>query len=69
MVERLFNEWPDAIPLNYLCGNGQLDETNSLSILRFMLDVDPELPMYAADGELPIHRAVISKSTKFCKAD
>eukprot|EP00574_Skeletonema_japonicum_P004510 CAMPEP_0201718608 /NCGR_PEP_ID=MMETSP0593-20130828/4083_1 /ASSEMBLY_ACC=CAM_ASM_000672 /TAXON_ID=267983 /ORGANISM="Skeletonema japonicum, Strain CCMP2506" /LENGTH=789 /DNA_ID=CAMNT_0048208949 /DNA_START=76 /DNA_END=2445 /DNA_ORIENTATION=+ len=77
VVERLFNAWPEAmhmrstglgsLPISILCENGHMDETNSLSILRFMLDVGPDLPMYSSDTYLPIHHAVAAKSTNFCK--
>jgi len=77
VVELLYNAWPEVLhtrdscfgnlPIHCLCENGQMDEINSLSILRFMLDVDPDLPIYSADNRLPIHSAVGAKSTNFCK--
>ena len=52
-----------------LCCNGDLDETNSLNILRFMLNIDPILPteVDVDNGYLPIHYATQYKSTAFCK--
>ena len=56
------------LPIDCLCCNVDLDDTNSIDILRFMLSIDPTLPRevdYA--GCLPIHLAVANKSTIFCK--
>ena len=58
----------NRLPIIYLCRNGDLDETNSLNILRFMLNIDPALPReLVGNGYLPTHDAVMYKSTAFCK--
>ena len=47
-----------------------LDDTNSIDILRFMLEIDPTLPRELHgddDGRLPIHLLLQYKSTAFCK--
>ena len=76
VVEQLCNMFPESItsrddfgdiPLHALCWNEKLDETASLEILRCMLSLDPDLPRYISDGHLPIHHAVTTKSTSFCK--
>ena len=79
IVKLLHNTLPEALrlrdgdgylPIHHLCRNGDLDETNSLNILRFMLSIDPTLPReLQVDGNdcLPIHYAVANKSTAFCK--
>ena len=59
-----------SLPIHRLCMNGRLDETNSMDILRFMLEIDPNLPRELQvddDDYLPIHCAVKYKSTAFCK--
>ena len=74
----LHNTWPGALqlrdddgwlPLHILCCNDDLDDTNSLDILRFMLEIDPNLSreIDGADGRLPVQMAVQFKSTRFCK--
>ena len=77
IVQLLHDIWPEAIqlrdddgylPIHYLCCNKKLDETNSLDILRFMLEVDPNLPREVdGNGWLPLLSAVDNKSTAFCK--
>jgi len=76
VVESLYNMWPELIitrdefediPLHSLCRNEKLDEIASLEILRFMLNMDPDLPRYVSDGHLPIHHAITTKPTSFCK--
>ena len=53
IVQCLYNILPGALqlrdndrrlPIHYLCCNKALDETNSLDILQFMLEIDPTLP-------------------------
>ena len=77
IVQLLFNTWPEALrlrdgygclPIHHLCLNKKLDDTNSLDILRFMLNIDPTLPREVEDaGYLPLHVAVTYKSTVLCK--
>ena len=78
IVQLLYNTLPGALhlrdddygwlPIHSLCMNEKLDDTNSLDILRFMLEVDSTLPREVVDdGYLPIHYAVTNKSTAFCK--
>ena len=78
IVQLLHNTLPEALqlrdddgylPIHYLSGNEYLDDTNSIDILRFMLDIDPNLPREVEDdrGRLPIHVAVMDKSSAFCK--
>ena len=77
IVQLLHSTWPGALrlrddngyfPIHYLCLNKNLDETASLDILRFMLEVDPTLPReLMGNGCLPIHDAALFKSTAFCK--
>ena len=78
IVQLLYNSLPGALrlrdddgdlPIHTLCLNKDLDDTNSLDILRFMLNIDPTLPREVGDtdGYLPIHNAVMYKSTTFCK--
>jgi len=52
IVQLLYNTLPGAfllraddgsLPIHELCCNGDLDDNNSLDILRFMLEVDPNL--------------------------
>jgi len=81
VVQMLYNSWPEAIhvssvhnelPIHELCCNAMLANTTALSILRFMLSIDPTL-VRERDGldYLPIHHAVRSaanrKSLEFCK--
>ena len=77
IVQLLYNTVPGvlrlrgddgSLPIHNLCRNGDLDETNSLDILRFMLKVDHTLPREVDDNDnLPIHNAVCYTSTAFCK--
>ena len=77
IVRLLYNTLPGALqlrdnygwlPIHRLCRNRDLDDTASLDILRFMLEVDPNLPREVAGNVcLPIHYAVDRKSTTFCK--
>ena len=78
IVQLLYNILPGALrlrdgaeylPIHHLCCNVDLDDTNSIDILRFMLDIDPNLSreVVGDDGYLPIHYAVDNKSTAFCK--
>ena len=77
MVQLLYNTLPEAfrlrnndgdLPIHSLCCNKDLDETNSLDILRFMLSIDPTLSReVVGGGYLPIHYAVMETSTTFCK--
>ena len=77
IVQLLYNTWTGALrlrnnhgnlPIHHLCCNYDLDDTNSLDILRFMLHNDPNLPREGSDdGYLAIHFAVIYKSSAFCK--
>ena len=55
------------LPIHSLCRNKNLDEKNSLDILQFMLSIDPTLPREMGNGCLPVHLAVMYKSTVFCK--
>ena len=54
------------LPIHRLCLNKDLDDTASIDLLRFMLEIDPTLPR-DNDGCLPIHYAVQYKSSAFCK--
>ena len=80
VVKFIFNLWPGALsqrhfhrgggflPIHFLCFCS--DGTASLDILRFMLSINPNLPRERDgqnDSQLPIHHAVGSKSTAFCK--
>ena len=76
IVQLLYNILPEALrlrddgdlPIHHLCCNKDLDETASIDILRFMLEIDPTLPRELnGDDWLPIHLAVEYKSTIFCK--
>ena len=77
IVQLLHNTLPEALrlrddfgdlPIHHLCLNKDLDETVAVDILRFMLEVDPNLVRgvgYA--GHLPIYDAVqANKSSAFC---
>ena len=56
------------LPIHWLCRNEYLDDTTSLDILQFMLEIDHTLPReVGGGGYLPIHRAAVDKSTAFCK--
>ena len=78
VVQFIYNAWPEAIsigcsrgrfPIHELCLHEILDDnTHSLDILRFMLDIDPSL-VREGDEEmfLPIHLAVDGMSFAFCK--
>ena len=77
MVQLLHNTLPGALqlsdnygslPIHRLCCNQELDGTNSLDILRFMLSIDPTLAREVdGDDYLPINVAVEYKSIAFCK--
>ena len=77
IVELLFNSIPegnrdlidghDKHPIHSLCANRKLDDDVSLEILRFLLDIDPTLPQVRDTIKIPIHYAVMAKSTEFCK--
>jgi len=77
IVELLFNSIPeenrnlidghDKHPIHQLCANKKLDDDVSLEILQFMLDIDPSLPQMLDTIKIPIHYAVMAKSTEFCK--
>ena len=77
IVQLLYNTFPEALrlrdnygrlPIHRLCRNKGLDDTTSLDILQFMLEIGPNLPRETTDrGDLPIHDAVCYKSTAFCK--
>ena len=76
IVQLLYNIWPGVLqlrdgagwlPIHRLCCNGDLDDTTSLDILRFMLSIDPTLLREVVGNWLPIHHAVEYKSTTFCK--
>ena len=48
--------------------NERLNETTSIDILQFMLEIDPTLPRGVDDDDyLPIYYAINRKSTAFCK--
>ena len=77
IVQLIYNTFPGALrlrdnagdlPIHSLCCNKDLDKTNSLDILRFRLSIDPTLSReVVGGGYLPIHYAVMEKSTSFCK--
>ena len=78
IVKLLYNTLPGALwlrnnfgslPIHCLCLNKDLDDMNSLDILRFMLEIDPTLSreLQGNGGWLPIHAVVKYKSTTFCK--
>ena len=59
IVQLLHNTLPGALqlrdnygclPIHYLCCNQDLDYVASLDVLRFMLEIDPTLPMEVGDG-------------------
>ena len=78
IVQLLHNTLPGALrlgdnhrwrPIHHLCCNYDLDDVASFDILRFMLEIDPNLSR-EVDGDneyLPIHRAAMFESTAFCK--
>ena len=76
IVQLLHNTFPDALrlrdndewlPIHCLCCNDDLDDSNSLDILQFMLEIDPTLSREVGYADyLPIHYAVQYKSTTFC---
>ena len=73
VVEILFNKWPEAIrirghdshlPIHELCCNEQLDEVNSLHVLRFMMSIDAALVRERDESDyLPIHFAFQGKKS------
>ena len=76
--QMIYNAWPEAIgmsdsdgylPIHELCRNQKLDESVALSVLRFMIGIDPTLvrEIEEDDDYLPIHFAVDGMSTKLCK--
>ena len=77
IVQLLYNTLPGALrlrdnngrlPIHYLCNNRNLDDTASLDILQFVLDIDPTLSREVGDdGYVPIRIAIRFKSTAFCK--
>ena len=78
IVQLLHNTLPGALqlrdnhgrlPIHRLCYNKDLDETASIDILQFMLEIDPTLlrEQVGYDNYLPIHHAVRYTSTRFCK--
>ena len=78
IVQLLYNTFPEAfrlrdnygwLPIHRLCRNEDLDYVASIDILRFMLNIDPTLPMELSVGNgcLPVQIAVANKSTAFCK--
>ena len=69
IVQLLHSIWAGALPIHQLCHNKDLDDTNSIDILRFMLSIDSNLSRVEMNESdyLPIHYAVANKSTAFCK--
>ena len=77
IIQLLYNTLPGALrlrdnigclPIHWLCRNRDSDENTSLDILRFMLDIDPNLPREVdGNGDVPILVAIRFKSTAFCK--
>ena len=63
---RLRNDY-GSLPIHCLCDSGDLDDTASLDILRFMLSIDPTLSREVGNDWLPVHYAFKYKSTAFCK--
>ena len=77
IVQLLHNTLPGSLwlrnddggfPIHNLCHNEDLDDTNSLDILQFMLEIDPNLSREVnGNGCLPVRYAIHYKSTAFCK--
>lgn len=77
VVQMLYNAWPEALrmgdidgylPIHQLSRNRKLEEPVALSVLRFMIGIDPTLVREVdEDWYLPIHFAVCGMSTGFCK--
>jgi len=76
IVQLLYYIFPEALrlrdddgwlPIHHLCCNEDLDDSASIDILRFMLEIDPTLPREVGSGWLPVHSAVAYKSITFCK--
>jgi len=78
VVQMLYNAWLEAIgmsdsdgyfPIHELCRNQKLDESVALSLLHFMIGIDPTLvrEREGEDDYLPIHLAVDGNSFEFCK--
>ena len=78
LVQLLFNSWPEAIrtpghndcfPVHSLFQNRKLEESDALSILQFMLDIDQTIVRERdGSGFLPIHYSALNmKSIEVCK--
>ena len=77
IFQLIHSSWPEALHLrdgygdlsiHHLCLNKKLDDTRSLDILQFMLEIDPNLLRGVDDNDyLPLHYAVMNKATTFCK--
>ena len=77
IVQLLYNTLPGVLrlndnygnlPIHFFCCNVDLDDTASIDILRFMLEIDPTLPREVdGGGTLPAHYALTRNSTVFCK--
>jgi len=78
VVQMLYNAWPEAIgmsdsdgylPIHELCRNQKLDESVALSVLRFMIGIEPTLVREREEDDdyLPIHFAVDGMSIELCK--
>eukprot|EP00579_Thalassiosira_antarctica_P014860 CAMPEP_0201950948 /NCGR_PEP_ID=MMETSP0903-20130614/56751_1 /ASSEMBLY_ACC=CAM_ASM_000552 /TAXON_ID=420261 /ORGANISM="Thalassiosira antarctica, Strain CCMP982" /LENGTH=675 /DNA_ID=CAMNT_0048494205 /DNA_START=1 /DNA_END=2027 /DNA_ORIENTATION=+ len=76
-VKFLLDAWPESIrwpdnygclPIDFICKNGNLNETASLEILALHIEAYPaSVRRYDMGGNLPIHVAVAKKSLDFCK--
>ncbi|KAL7459935.1 hypothetical protein ACHAWC_011897 [Mediolabrus comicus] len=60
----------DSLPLHSLCMNSNIDETASLEILNFLVEMNPESVRHSIgdSGFLAIHCAAAYKSPSFCEA-
>lgn len=77
ILQFLYNEYPEAmripdndgyLPINNLCSNRRISDTNSIAILRFILDIDNAFARGGnGGGRLPIDDAAMNKSKAFCK--
>jgi len=73
----LYNLYPEAIrrpgvsygclPIHNLCSNRRISDTNSIAILRFILDIDNAFAREGDGSRLPIDHAAMNKSKDFCK--